>query len=269
MKITVGHTHDADDAFMFYALLNKRIDLEGLVFEDFLEPISELNRKAAEGFYSMTAASVASLPLIVDKYDVLTAGACMAEKRGPVIVMNKNREPETVAVSGLSTTSYFVSRLYNPDFQYYVMPFDKIFSAVKNREVDAGILISEDQMLVDPEKYTSLDLGLWWYDQTGLPLPLGIDVVDKSLPEDIKISLNRVFRRSISYALNNPDEAGEYALKFGRGIDQKKGMDFISTFVNDYTVDLGDKGKKAVNLFLSKCKDAKIIKQMPQINFID
>lgn len=268
MKITVGHTHDADDAFLYYAMFNGKIETEGLSFEDFIEPIFKLNNEARRKKYMMTALSVASLPEVADKYDILTAGACMAEKRGPLLYMQKKDHISTVAVPGFNTTAYITAKLYNDSYRYKVMPFDMIKTAVENGDVDAGVLISEDQMRIDRTNFNVIDLGEWWHDKTALPLPLGIDLIDRSLPEEIKLSVNRVFRNSIRYALNNPEEAGEYAIKFGRGIGMEEGLKFVTTFVNSYTVDLGTNGRNAVIEFLKQAFEKKIIGKCPELNFV-
>lgn len=268
MRITLGHTHDADDAFMFHAILNGRIDTEGLVFEDRLEPMAALNEKARVGAYHMTALSVASLPHVAEGYDVLTSGSCMAEERGPLLCLRKNLLTQDIAVPGLSTSACLAAQLYKAAFHPVPMPFDRILPALESAEIDGGVLISEDQMRVDRERFNCVDLGEWWNRTTGLPLPLGIDVVAKSLAMDTKRRICRVFRRSIRYALENPNEAWEYAMGFGRGIGREDGMKFVGTFVNAYAVDMGERGKEAILSFLRACHEANLIAPLPRLEFI-
>ncbi len=269
MKIRLGHTHDADDAFMFYAMLNGKIDTEGLEFEGTVEPIASLNEKALQGVYDMTALSAAYLPHITEQYDLLSSGACMAKKCGPVLITRKNvKRIENVAVPGFNTMACTVAGIYNSDFQFYECSFDHILDSVTSGAFHGGVLISEDQMTIDNELLKSVDLGEWWFKSFSRPLPLGFDLVRKSLPTEVKVSLNRVFRNSIKYALENPKEAMEYALNFGRGIEPEAGTEFVKTFVNEMSVDLGNAGRKAVRFFISKMHDSGLLDEVPELDFV-
>ena len=268
-KITIGHTPDADDAFMFHAMFNGLVDTEGLEFEDHLEPMAELNRKAPEAVYDFTAVSVAWLPAALAQYDLLSAGACMAETRGPVLLVRRGMEPETIAVPGFTTTGCFTARLRHPQAEFRECRFDRILPALDAGEFPAGVLISEDQLRFNPERYEATDLGAWWRDRTGLPLPLGVDLVRRDLPEEIKQRLCRVFRRSIQYAIDHTGAVAAETVRFGRGIWTKPGTAFIRTFVNDYTVEIGSRGRQALECFLQECQANGLIAAMPTLRFIE
>ncbi|MCB1195419.1 ABC transporter substrate-binding protein [bacterium] len=267
--ITVGHTPDTDDAFMFYALLNGKIDLLGLSFEDFLEPITGLNMRAVSGYYDMTAVSVGYLPQVAQNYHVLTAGACMAEFRGPVLALNKKSMAKRIAVPGFNTTGYYALKLFKPDVECHQVAFDQILPAVLAGTYDGGVIISEDQMRIDATRLDTVDLGKWWREETGLPLPLGVDVVKACLPHTIQKRINTVFKSSIQYALSNTEEALHYALKFGRGIDRVRAETFVKTFVSQYTCSLGEQGENAIRFFLEKCMSAQLFSQGNSITFVD
>ena len=174
-----------------------------------------------------------------------------------------------IAVPGLNTTAYYSLRIYNNKAECIVHPFDKILSAVLSGEFDAGILINEDQMLLEGTDLESIDLGLWWREKFGLPLPLGVDIVRSNLPEDIKNKINSVFKESIQFALNNQDEAIDYALTFGRGIKKEKGREFVSTFVNKYTVSPGNILRESISCLLELMKQNGLIKGFKKLNFIE
>ncbi|MFC1809554.1 menaquinone biosynthesis family protein [Candidatus Omnitrophota bacterium] len=268
MNIRIGHTPDADDAFMFYAMLNKKIDVEGLSFEDVLEPITKLNAKAVQSVYDMTALSVGFLAHVADKYDILASGACMAEERGPLLVTRKNAELKNIAVPGLNTTAYFALKLYNKEVTCHVLPFDRILNHLQQGTIDGGVLISEDQMRINRNDVDWVDLGQWWRDKTGFPLPLGVDGVRSDIPCEVKQTIGRVFKRSIEYARDNEREVLQWAIKFARGIDEDNGLAFIKTFVNNFTVDMGDRGRQAIRNFVDACFNARLIKERVELTFI-
>ncbi|MCF6175719.1 MAG: hypothetical protein L3J71_08125 [Victivallaceae bacterium] len=268
MKITIGHTHDTDDAFMFYAMLNGKISMENLQIHDVVETIAELNQKVAVAHYDMTAVSVAMLPTIAEHYDLLTVGACMAETRGPVLIAKPGSSLDSIAVPAINATACYVARLFAQEALFVEHPYTDILNAVDNDLFDAGVIITEEQLLLDNRKFEIVDLGAWWQQQYNLPLPLGVDVVRASLPPAVKQTICRLFQSSIQYALNNESEALPYALSFGRGISDDKGRDFVKTFVNQYAVNLGDKGIESINFFLHKCHEHGFISHFPQINYI-
>jgi 1,4-dihydroxy-6-naphthoate synthase len=267
MKVTIGHTADADDAFMFYALLNEKLDAEGLIFEDTLEPITMLNAKAVRGIYDMTALSAGFLPHVSEQYDILASGACMAEEHGPMLVMRKGRTIKECAVPGLNTTAYFALRLFKHDVECHVVQFDQIWPHLKKGTIDGGVLINEDQMKVAAEEFDIIDLGAWWQGETGYPLPLGVDGVRSALPRAVKEKIGRVFKHSIIYGREHADEAIDWALRFGRGLDRETGLTFITTFVNDFSVDMGERGREALRLFMTRCHAAGLIAS-GNINFL-
>ena len=268
MNITIGHTHDADDAFMFYAMLNAKIAMPRLRIDDAIETIADLNRLALSGYYDMSAVSVAMLPVIAGKYELLTVGACMAEERGPVLVRRRRAALNNIAVPALNTTAGYVARIFARDALFIAHPHTDIMAAVGRGEFDAGVIITEEQMMIDERELSAVDLGLWWQQQYQLPLPLGVNVVKSSLPSTVKRQLCRSFQDSIRYALEHEEEALTYALNFGRGIDSIKGREFIKTFVNQYTLSLGDKGIAAIDFFLSRCHEYGLFAELPQIRYI-
>ncbi|MEW6536680.1 MAG: MqnA/MqnD/SBP family protein [Candidatus Auribacterota bacterium] len=269
MILKIGHTPDTDDAFMYYALLHNKINLQSLQFEDSLEPISNLNSKANSGFYDISAFSAGYIPHISDKYDLLTAGACMADNHGPLLIKRKNASGNRIAVPGLNTTAYAVMRLYDPDADCVEVPFDRILEYVINGTVDGGILISEDQMKIPANHLTATDLGDWWKTETGYPLPLGVDAIRSALPENTKQLFCTIFRRSIEYALNYPEEALKYAIQFGRGISAKSAEVFVKRFVNPYTVNLGETGRQAIAVFLERLYEARLCPSRIKMTFIE
>ncbi len=268
MKITIGHTHDADDAFMFYAMLNNLVPNPGFNIHDTIEPISELNEKAITAYYDMTAVSAGFLPRVAAQYDLLMVGACMAESRGPVLVSIPGAELNNIAVPGIHTTACYAARCFMRDALYIEHPYDRILTAVRQGKFDGGVIITEEQTMLEDSGLDVVDLGAWWQQQFKLPLPLGVDVIRSSLPEDVKGRMCGYFQTSIKYALEHEDEALEYALKFGRGIAPDKGLDFVKTFVNRYTVSLDEKGFEAIRFFMSKCAEYGLISEVPAVKFI-
>lgn len=269
MILKIGHTPDTDDAFMYYAMLHNKIDMQSLAFEDFLEPIAELNSKATVGFYDISAFSAGYIPHIADTYDVLTAGACMAENHGPVLIKRKGSSGNKIAVPGLNTTACMVLKLYDPDAECEVVRFDKILASVINGTVDGGVVISEDQMRIPTNHLDAIDLGAWWKTETGYPLPLGIDAVRSELSHTVKQLFCTLFRKSIEYALRYPEEALAYAMQFGRGITDESAKIFVKRFVNPYTVNLGTRGKQAIIVFLERLHDAGLCQSHAPVNFIE
>jgi 1,4-dihydroxy-6-naphthoate synthase len=268
MKITIGHTPDMDDAVMFYAMLTKKIDTEGLTFSDELKPIALLNKDARLGHYDFTALSAGAFSDVTELYDVLESGACMAEERGPVLVFHKGRRFKRVLVPGFNTTAARVLTLYDATLEKIEASFDTILARVTSAESEAGLLVSEDQMCIS-EELDRVDLGAWWRARTNLPLPLGIDVVKRSLDLELKKSIHRVFRRSIEYALTNSDEVYAYAKRFSRNVGESQGKDFVATFVNHFTLELGERGKSALALFLKECHYCGGFTHVPDVRFIN
>lgn len=275
MKIHIAHSPDSDDAFMFYGINAEKIDTKGYEFVDVLADIETLNREAMKGTYEVSAISIHAFPYVADKYAILSSGASMGDNYGPMVVAREHFNPDelknkSIAVPGTLTSAFLALRLFEPDVNYTVIPFDKIIDAVKNGDVDAGLIIHESQLTYQEEGLVCiLDLGKWWYSRTGgLPLPLGGNVIRKDLGEKVMKEISEILRESIKYSLSHRDEAVEYALKFARGMDKNRADKFIGMYVNDLTVDYGERGKKAIELFLKEAYDRGFIPNMPQINFV-
>jgi 1,4-dihydroxy-6-naphthoate synthase len=258
MLIRLGHSPDADDAFMFWALAERRVDARGFEFEHVMRDIQTLNEWALEGRLEVTAISLHAYPFVQDRYVLLPHGASMGSGYGPVLVA---REPMTkdelagieIAVPGKMTTAFLVLRMYLGDFAYRVVPFDEIIDQVKSGEAQAGLLIHEGQLTYRAEGLQKLaDLGEWWLLETGLPLPLGVNVARRDLGEDTLRSLSAVLADSISAGLANRTEAMRYALQFGRGLDTALGDRFVGMYVNELTQDYGEEGREAVRELLRR-----------------
>ncbi len=273
--IHLAHSPDADDAFMFYALARELIDTEGLRFEHVLRDIQTLNEWAREGRMEVTAISVHAYAFVRDNYAILTSGASMGDGYGPLLVSAEPLSPQdlprvTIAVPGLLTSAYLALRLYLPEAHTMVMPFDEILPAVQQKQVQAGLLIHEGQLTHrEAGVHSVVDLGAWWKEQTGLPLPLGVNAVRRDLPDDLKARIARILRASIEYSLQHRQEALEYALEFGRGIGQDVADRFVGMYVNDWTVNMGEAGKEAIRLFLARGAEAGIIPPVGEVEFIE
>jgi len=252
MLIRLGHSPDPDDAFMFWALSENRIETRGFEFEHVLRDIQTLNEWALEGKLEVTAISLHAYPFVQDKYALLPHGASMGSGYGPVVVapqtMTKDelRKVE-IAIPGTMTTAFLVLRMYFGDFTYQVVPFDEILDHVKAGKAAAGLLIHEGQLTYETEGLKKVvDLGEWWLLETGLPLPLGANVARRDLGDERLRDLSGVLAESISAGLANRAEAMRYALQFGRGLDLELGDRFVAMYVNELTQDYGDEGREAV-----------------------
>ncbi len=254
----VGHSPDPDDAFMFHAMTTGAINTEGREYEHVLLDIETLNKHAMDGTYEISAVSIHSFPEIADRYHLMNCGASMGEGYGPMIISNKEMSEEeakskVIAIPGLGTSAYLSLRLAWGDVKVEVVPFDEILPKVANGEFDAGLIIHEGQLTWESEGvYLVLDLGIWWNEKTGLPLPLGGNVVRKDLGVDLCESLTEDVKNSIIHSLENPDEALEFAKKWGRGIDDETNKEFVGMYVNKRTIDYGKDGRDAIRLFLKE-----------------
>jgi 1,4-dihydroxy-6-naphthoate synthase len=262
--ITVAHSPDSDDAFMFYALAEGRVDTEGLAFVHELSDIESLNRRAMSGELAVTAVSFHAYTRLADRYLLLPHGASFGDGYGPVVVA---REPlgrdaiasgaVTVASPGEWTTAALALRLWAPGATTAVMPFDRIQDAVKSGSVRAGVLIHEGQLTYGDEGLSAVvDLGRWWKDETGLPLPLGGNVVRRDLGADRIGRISRTLSRSIEYGLAHRDDALDHALRYARGLDREKADRFVGMYVNSWTRGYGDAGRHAVQLLLDRAHAA-------------
>jgi 1,4-dihydroxy-6-naphthoate synthase len=273
MKITVAHSPDSDDAFMFYGLGSGNVPTGGISVEHLLADIETLNRAAFDGRYEVTAVSFHAYALLTGKYLLLRHGASMGDRYGPGVVARADGPSSlrgiTVAVPGLLTTAYLALKLHAPDVQTEVMPFDRIQEAVHEGKVDAGLIIHEGQLTYEHEGLKKIvDLGEWWAEKTeGLPLPLGGNVIRRDLgPENIG-KISRMLHDSISYGLQHREEALDYAMKYGRGLDRTKADRFVGMYVNELTLDYGDRGRQAVQLLMDEAYAARLIPAKVNVEF--
>ena len=253
MKITIAHSPDADDAFMFYALASGKIDTGSFTVEHQLKDIQTLNEWALEGKYEVTAISFHAYPYLQDKYALLTTGGSFGEKDyGPMVVKRPETvEIETIGVPGTRTTAFLLLQLWNPELEYKVIPFDQILDAVVEKEIDAGLIIHEGQLFFqDLGLQVVQNFGSWWYERYQLPLPLGGNAIRRDLPDDLKHKVAGWIKASIQYGLDHREKAVAYALQFGRGLSHARADEFVGMYVNERTLDLGKEGKKAVQLLL-------------------
>jgi 1,4-dihydroxy-6-naphthoate synthase len=273
--IHVAHSPDSDDAFMFYALAEGKIDTDGLRYVHELQDIETLNQRARRAELEVTAVSIHAYAYVADTYALLPHGASMGDQYGPRLVA---RTPMTkadvkglrVAVPGPLTSAYLALRLYEPEFEPVWTPFDQIEDVVERGEVDAGLLIHEGQLtFASRGLHLVADMGVWWYGETGLPLPLGGNVVRKDLGEDTIRLVSRHLRESIAYGLEHRAPALDHAMRFARGLDQGDADTFVGMYVNDWTLDYGPRGREAVKLFLKRGVDAGVIPHSVDVEFVD
>ena len=276
MRIRIAHSPDSDDAFMFYALTAGKIYTDGLQIEHVLADIETLNREALKGTYEISAISFHAYPYVADKYLVLPSGGSVGEGYGPIVVSKQelnSLKGKRIGVPGKLTTAFLVLKLYEPDFEEVVMPFDQILLAVQEGRVDAGLVIHEGQLsYVDKGLKKIVDLGQWWQEKTGLPLPLGCNVVRKDLGTENIRKIERLMKESIRYALEHREEAIEFAREYARDIkeDMERTNRFVGMYVNHRTLDYGEDGREAVRLLLKLGIERGIIKaDMPHTIFSD
>jgi 1,4-dihydroxy-6-naphthoate synthase len=273
--IHVAHSPDSDDAFMFYALAVGKIDTEGLTYVHELQDIETLNQRAMRGELEVTAVSIHAYAYLSDRYALLPHGASMGDRYGPRLVA---RAPATradvkgkrIAIPGPLTSAYLSLQLYEPDFTPVFTPFDAIEDAVVNGEVDMGLLIHEGQLTFgDRGLHLVADMGEWWFGETGLPLPLGGNVVRKDLGSALTSKISRHLKASIAYGLQHRVGALDHARQYARGLDRSKADAFVGMYVNDWTLDYGERGREAVRLFLKRGVDAGLITKPVVVEFAD
>ncbi len=273
-KIRVGHSPDPDDAFMFYAIAHDKIKTDGMTFSHVIEDIETLNKRAMKAELEVTAVSAFTYFQICDKYALMPCGASIGDNYGPVLVSKKSMYAKelagkTIAVPGLNTTAYLLLKLFLPKFTPVVIPFDKILEEVDKGEVAAGLIIHEGQLTYSSLGYKKVaDLGEWFYERTKLPIPLGVDVIRKNLGKDVMRKTTRILRDSIVYGLKHREEALQYAMKFGRGIETQTADEFVGMYVNDYTVDMGKKGKEGLLTLQKAAVSAGLVKRAQDIEFV-
>jgi 1,4-dihydroxy-6-naphthoate synthase len=274
MKITVAHSPDSDDAFMFYGLASGSVDTGGIVVDQVLSDIETLNRAAFDGRYEVTAVSFHAYAHLVDKYALLPHGASMGDKYGPIVVAKQDAGPtgvkgSRIAIPGTLTTAYLALRIYEPDFEFMVVPFDEIQQAVLDGKAEAGLLIHEGQLTYQDEGLRKIvDLGEWWAERTGgLPLPLGGNIIRRDLGSQTIAKVSKMLHDSIAYALSHRAEAVEYALQFGRGLDRAKTDRFVGMYVNDLTLAYGERGRRGLERLMSDAFERGLIPQRVPVEF--
>lgn len=272
--ITVAHSPDSDDAFMFYGLATNKLETDGLRFEHTLKDIQSLNEDAKNGVYDVTAISFHAYAYVADKYALLPHGASIGDKYGPILVSKEPREAAEIpqmkiAVPGELTSAFLALRIYNRDFEYVVVPFDEIIDAVQQGRVDAGLLIHEGQLFYKQEGLDKvLDLGEWWFEETGLPLPMGGNVIRRDLGEELMLEVSKHLRRSIVYSMENREDALAYAMQFARDMPPELADRFVAMWVNDLTLDYTDRAREGVRLLLEKGYEFGIIPHKADIEFV-
>jgi 1,4-dihydroxy-6-naphthoate synthase len=273
--ISIAHSPDSDDAFMFYGLATNKLDTGNLKFTHVLQDIQTLNEKASEGIYDVTAISFHAYAYISDQYALLPHGASIGDNYGPILVAREPRSADDIsslkiAVPGTLTSAFLALRLYNPDFEYEVVPFDQIIDAVEKGRVDAGLLIHEGQLFYQAlGLYKVLDLGEWWHEQTGLPLPMGGNAIRRELGPDLMRQVSQYLRESIQYSLDNREDALQYAMQFARDMDPALADRFVAMWVNELTLDYTSRGREAVRKLLNDGYEKGIIPNKVQVEFVD
>ena len=280
MLIRVGHSPDPDDAFMFYALAKDSFDTGNYRFEHELVDIEPLNRRAFTGELELTAISLHAYAYLSDKYAICACGASMGDKYGPMVVSREENTIEdvkqfTIAVPGTLTTAYLALRMcLGLDFDHVVVPFDEILDVVEagsyeGKEVQAGLIIHEGQLTYGSQNLKLVvDLGQWWFQETGLPLPLGANAIRRDLGMDAMEEVTALLKQSIEYGLENRDAALDYALGFGRGLDRSMADEFVGMYVNDWTIDFGERGRQAVTELLRRGHETGVIENLVVPEFI-
>ena len=272
-KITLAHSPDSDDAFMFYGLATNKIDTGNLVFDHLLKDIQTLNEEATRGTYDVTAISFHAFAYVADKYSLLPHGASIGDKYGPIVVSKEPANPEDIsrlkiAIPGKLTSAFLALRIFNDEFEYEVVPFDKIIGAVQDGTCDAGLLIHEGQLFFESKGlHKVLDLGEWWHERHGLPLPMGGNVIRKDLGAERIKEVSRLLRESINYSLSHRDDALQYAMQFARDMDPHLADRFVAMWVNELTLDYTDRGRQAVRQLLEEGFEKGIIPNRVSVEF--
>jgi 1,4-dihydroxy-6-naphthoate synthase len=289
---TLGHSPDPDDAFMFYAMAENKIDLRGYQFEHRLEDIQTLNERALRGELHISAISIHAYADVAGKYALLPCGASMGDGYGPIVIGKRTthniqrptsnkivigeeeaREflaDKKIAVPGTMTSAFLALQLFLGEFDYVVVPFDQIFDAVRNGRADMGLIIHEGQLTYEKSGFEKIvDLGKWWKEWTGLPLPLGGNVVRKDIPLAVRHDLSEIIRESIDYGLAHRDEAVRHSLPYARDMDAKLAGKFIGMYVNEFTRDYGKVGRDAIRKFLAEAHEKSFIPAPIEIEFVE
>jgi 1,4-dihydroxy-6-naphthoate synthase len=275
-EISIAHSPDSDDAFMFYGLATNKVRVPGYRFTHTLSDIETLNRRAREeAFYDVTAISFHAYPYLQHTYMLMGCGGSVGEGYGPMIVSNRKLEPNDlgkirVAVPGTLTTAYLTLKIYNPTIETVTVAFDRIIPEILAGKFDAGLIIHEGQLTYSSSGlYKVIDLGVWWRDTTGLVLPLGGNAIRRSLGAEVHKVVSKALRDSIRHGLEHREQALEYAMQFARDLDSGMASDFVSMYVNERTLDYGPDGRESVRKLLDVGFERGIISIVPQVDFVD
>lgn len=281
MDFLLGHSPDPDDAFMFYAMAEHKIDTRGHRFEHILQDIETLNQRALRGELHISAVSIHAYAYLADKYSLLSCGASMGDGYGPMLVtldqapdqLGQLREwlrSKTVAIPGLKTSAYLALRLFAPEVRTITVQFDEIFEAVKAGKADIGLIIHEGQITYADQGFKlALDLGSWWKSITGLPLPLGGNVIRRDIPRDIQKEVCQILKESIDYGLKHRKAGVEHSMPLARGLDREGADRFIGMYVNGFTIDYGPTGRNAIREFLGRAGRQGLIPEKVDLEFVD
>lgn len=273
--ISVAHSPDSDDAFMFYGLATNKLDTGKLKFEHVLKDIQTLNENAKEGVYDVSAISFHAYAYVNDKYALLPHGASIGDKYGPIVVSKEKYKAEDIgklkiAVPGEMTSAYLALKIYNQDFQHVVVPFDEIIDYVKQGKADAGLLIHEGQLFYKQMGLDKVvDLGEWWHEKTGLPLPMGGNVIRRDLGDDLMREVSGYLKKSIQYSLDNREDALSYAMQFARDMQPELADRFVAMWVNELTLDYGARGREGVQRLLDEGYEKGIIPNKVDVVFAE
>jgi len=273
-EITVAHSPDSDDAFMFYALAKDKLDTQGLKVNQVLKDIQSLNQDAINGKYEVSAISFAAYPLVSNRYALMPCGASMGFKYGPMVVAKPGIKKEdlqnlTVAIPGKLTTAFLTMNMWMPGLKVVEVAFDQILETVRDGKADAGLIIHEGQLTYQTMGLEKIvDLGQWWFDETGLPLPLGGNVIRKDLGAELIELSTKLLKGSIEYSLAHRKEALEYALEFARDMPPELADKFVGMYVNEMTVDYGDLGRTAISRLFAEAHKRGVIKEPVQVEFV-
>jgi len=276
MKISLAHSPDSDDAFMFYGLARGKVPTDGLDIVHVLKDIESLNHEARDGVHEVTAISFHAYPYVAERYALMPCGGSIGDGYGPLLVTREPMEPRAlrdagieVAVPGTLTSAYLALKLFAPDVRTRVVPFHRILDEVREGRANAGLIIHEGQLtFAGHGLHKVLDLGAWWKDETGLPLPLGANAVRRDLGSDPGARLTRLVRETVRYSLAHRREALQYALEFARGMDPAVADRFVGMWVNEMTLDCGERGRRAVGELLDRGHAAGLIPRRVVVDFV-
>jgi 1,4-dihydroxy-6-naphthoate synthase len=281
MDFLLGHSPDPDDAFMFYAMAEHKIDTRGHRFEHILQDIETLNQRALRGELHISAVSIHAYAYLADKYSLLPCGASMGDGYGPMLVtledppleikaLREWLQTKTIAIPGLKTSAYLALRLFAPKVHTVAIPFDEIFDAVKAGKADVGLIIHEGQITYADQGFKLvLDLGSWWKSVTRLPLPLGGNVIRKDIPRNTQIEVSEILKESIAYGLKHRKAGVQHSMPLARGLDEEGADRFIGMYVNDFTIDYGPTGRKAIREFLDRAGQQGLIPEKVKVEFVE